>query len=85
MVGESQGLLDFYATDRMVLKAFCLWAVCACIHDRILKCSLVTWYLINCMWKFHQLYFGAAEDKDEQLHVEVKIKIKITERPYVVK
>ena len=48
----------FYASAIVitVLEAFCFRAVRDCLHDHILKESLLERYFINHLWEFDQLY-----------------------------
>ena len=52
-----------------------MFSRCSCVH-------LWTWYFINCLQEFHQIYnFGALGDKCEQIVFEVKV----TTKPNMVK
>ena len=74
---------DFYAfAGDWLLKALRFQAVNVSV---IITKSLWTWFLTNCLWKFHQIYnLCAVGDKDEPSTFCCHI-VKFMLRPNVVK
>ena len=49
-----------------MMHCYSLCSLCGCVCLNPASNSLLTWSLINCLWKFHQIYnFGVVGDKDE--------------------
>jgi len=75
-------------TIRTLLEPFCTQAVQVYMHASVICIeSLLTWYLINSLWEFHQVYnFGAVWTEMNRLDFEVRrLKVRVIASPNVVR